>query len=74
MGYWEASQTVIQHIIILKNNIRMNLREKINLITATYLLDCNFSLPNGVKTIGHMRRDGEDHFCVASTLDKNIAW
>ena len=44
MGYWEVSQsTVIEHSIIFENNLRMILREKINLITATYLLDCNLS-------------------------------
>ena len=41
---------LMQPIIIFENDLRINLREKINLITVTYLLDSNFP-PKRSKTL-----------------------
>ena len=52
MDYWEVLQTVMQHIIIFENNLRMNLREKINLISVSYLLDSIFPPERSKTSVG----------------------
>ena len=39
-------------IIIFENDLRINLREKINPITVTYLLDSNFSPERSKSSVG----------------------
>ena len=54
MGDWEASQTnaCSQAIIIFENDLRINLREKINLISVSYLLDSIFPPERSKTSVG----------------------